>query len=53
MNVNLSNVAATNKTSVSEVGAKTSTEGSESKGFIETLAGVFADSLKVEVTDEN
>ncbi|ALR14928.1 flagellar hook-length control protein FliK [Vibrio natriegens] len=52
MNVNLSNVAATNKTSVSEVGAKTSTEGSESKGFIETLAGVFADSLKVEVTDE-
>ncbi|WP_329350634.1 flagellar hook-length control protein FliK [Vibrio natriegens] len=52
MNVNLSNVAATNKTSVSEVGAKTSTEGSESKGFMETLAGVFADSLKVEVTDE-
>ncbi len=52
MNVNLSNVAATNKTSVSEIGAKTSTEGSESKGFIETLAGVFADSLKVEVTDE-
>ncbi len=52
MNVNLSNVAATNKSSVSEVGAKTSTEGSESKGFIETLAGVFADSLKVEVTDE-
>ena len=52
MNVNLSNVAATNKTSVSEIGAKTSTEASESKGFIETLAGVFADSLKVEVTDE-
>ncbi|NVC93638.1 flagellar hook-length control protein FliK [Vibrio natriegens] len=52
MNVNLSNVAATNKTSVSEIGVKTSTEGSESKGFIETLAGVFADSLKVEVTDE-
>ncbi|UYI46324.1 flagellar hook-length control protein FliK [Vibrio natriegens] len=52
MNVNLSNVAATNKTSVSEIGTKTSTEGSESKGFIETFAGVFADSLKVEVTDE-
>ncbi|MBR9875714.1 MAG: flagellar hook-length control protein FliK [Vibrionaceae bacterium] len=52
MNVNLSNVVVTNKASVSETGAKTSTEGSESQGFIETLAGVFADSPKVEVTDE-
>ncbi|WP_321463905.1 flagellar hook-length control protein FliK [uncultured Vibrio sp.] len=52
MNVNLSNVAATTKLSVSESGAKASTESSENKGFFATLAGVFADSLKVEVTDE-
>ncbi|MBR9787904.1 MAG: flagellar hook-length control protein FliK [Vibrionaceae bacterium] len=51
MNVNLSNVAATNKTSVSESGATTSTERSESQGFFETLAGVFADSRKAEATD--
>ena len=52
MNVNLTNVAATNKISVSESGATTSTENSENEGFFATLAGVFADSHKVEVIDE-
>ncbi|MGP8307310.1 flagellar hook-length control protein FliK [Vibrio sp. YIC-376] len=46
MNVNLTNVSATSKASVSESGAKTSAEGSESKGFLETLAGVFTVSQK-------
>ncbi|EGQ9595085.1 flagellar hook-length control protein FliK [Vibrio parahaemolyticus] len=48
MNVNLSNVSATSKTSVSESSAKTPTESSESKGFFETLAGVFTGSQKAE-----
>nr|WP_319555123.1 flagellar hook-length control protein FliK [uncultured Vibrio sp.] len=52
MNVNLSNAAATTKLSVSESGAKASTESSENKGFFATLAGVFADSHNVEVIDE-
>lgn len=46
MNVNLSSVSATSKASVSESGAKTSAEGLESKGFLQTLAGVFTDSQK-------
>lgn len=33
MNVNLSNVSATSKTSVSESSAQAPTESSESKGF--------------------
>ncbi|EJB8444965.1 flagellar hook-length control protein FliK [Vibrio parahaemolyticus] len=48
MNVNLSNVSATNKTSTSESSAKAPTESSESKGFFETLAGVFTGSQKAE-----
>ncbi|HCG6608724.1 TPA: flagellar hook-length control protein FliK [Vibrio parahaemolyticus] len=48
MNVNLSNVSATSKTSVSESSAKAPTESSESKGFFETLAGVFTGSQKAE-----
>ncbi|HCE3194262.1 TPA: flagellar hook-length control protein FliK [Vibrio parahaemolyticus] len=48
MNVNLSNVSATSKTSVSESSAKAPTENSESKGFFETLAGVFTGSQKAE-----
>ncbi|HCG5275957.1 TPA: flagellar hook-length control protein FliK [Vibrio parahaemolyticus] len=48
MNVNLSNVSATNKTSASESSAKAPTESSESKGFFETLAGVFTGSQKAE-----
>ncbi|HHC6649574.1 TPA: flagellar hook-length control protein FliK [Vibrio parahaemolyticus] len=50
MNVNLSNVSATSKTSVSESSAKAPTESSESKGFFETLAGVFTGSQKAEKT---
>ncbi|EJM7846741.1 flagellar hook-length control protein FliK [Vibrio parahaemolyticus] len=48
MNVNLSNVSATSKTSVSESSAKAPTESSESKGFFETLTGVFTGSQKAE-----
>ncbi|MCF9122913.1 flagellar hook-length control protein FliK [Vibrio parahaemolyticus] len=48
MNVNLSNVSATNKTSTSESSAQAPTESSESKGFFETLAGVFTGSQKAE-----
>ncbi|TOB56372.1 flagellar hook-length control protein FliK [Vibrio parahaemolyticus] len=48
MNVNLSNVSATSKTSTSEYSAKAPTESSESKGFFETLAGVFTGSQKAE-----
>ncbi|ELA9068922.1 flagellar hook-length control protein FliK [Vibrio parahaemolyticus] len=48
MNVNLSNVSATSKTSTSESSAKAPTESSESKGFFETLAGVFTGSQKAE-----
>ncbi|ODX71012.1 flagellar hook-length control protein FliK [Vibrio parahaemolyticus] len=48
MNVNLSNVSATSKTSVSESSAKAPIESSESKGFFETLAGVFTGSQKAE-----
>ncbi|MDF4639721.1 flagellar hook-length control protein FliK [Vibrio parahaemolyticus] len=48
MNVNLSNVSATNKTSASESSAKAPTESSESKGFFETFAGVFTGSQKAE-----
>ncbi|EKH9210848.1 flagellar hook-length control protein FliK [Vibrio parahaemolyticus] len=48
MNVNLSNVSATSKTSVSESSAQAPTESSESKGFFETLAGVFTGSQKAE-----
>ena len=46
MNVNLTNVSATSKASVSVSGAKTSAEGSESQGFLETLSGAFTDSQK-------
>jgi flagellar hook-length control protein FliK len=49
MNVNLSNVSATSKATVSESGVKTPVEDSESKGFFETLVGVFADSQKNQV----
>lgn len=48
MNVNLSNVSATNKTSVSDSSNKVAAENPESKGFFETLAGVFTDSQKAE-----
>ncbi|EGR2890465.1 flagellar hook-length control protein FliK [Vibrio parahaemolyticus] len=48
MNVNLSNVSATSKTSTSESSAQAPTERSESKGFFETLAGVFTGSQKAE-----
>ncbi|MEF1326264.1 flagellar hook-length control protein FliK [Vibrio sp. M260121] len=48
MNVNLSNVSATNKTSVSDSSNKVDAENPESKGFFETLAGVFTDSQKAE-----
>ncbi|ELS9503555.1 flagellar hook-length control protein FliK [Vibrio parahaemolyticus] len=48
MNVNLSNVSATSKISVSESSAQAPTESSESKGFFETLAGVFTGSQKAE-----
>ncbi len=44
MNVNLSTVSTNNKTSLSESGTKGPAEGSESKGFFETLASVFTDS---------
>ncbi len=52
MNVNLSNVSATNKTSASESSAKAPTESSESKGFFETLAGVFTGSQKAEKAEK-
>ncbi|MDK9773992.1 flagellar hook-length control protein FliK [Vibrio sp. B181a] len=48
MNVNLSNVSATNKASVSDSSNKVDAENPESKGFFETLAGVFTDSQKNE-----
>ncbi|WP_404970061.1 flagellar hook-length control protein FliK [Vibrio campbellii] len=48
MNVNLSNVSATNKASVSDSLNKVDAENPESKGFFETLAGVFTDSQKNE-----
>lgn len=48
MNVNLSNVSATSKTSTSESSVQAPTESSESKGFFETLAGVFTGSQKAE-----
>ncbi|HHK8635294.1 TPA: flagellar hook-length control protein FliK [Vibrio parahaemolyticus] len=48
MNVNLSNVSATSKTSISESSGQAPTESSESKGFFETLAGVFTGSQKAE-----
>ena len=48
MNVNLSNVSATNKASVSDSSNKVDAENPESKGFFETLAGVFTDSQKAE-----
>ncbi|WP_045377437.1 flagellar hook-length control protein FliK [Vibrio campbellii] len=48
MNVNLSNVSATNKASVSDSSNKVDAENPESKGFFETLAGVFTDSQKTE-----
>ncbi|EIY7833922.1 flagellar hook-length control protein FliK [Vibrio parahaemolyticus] len=48
MNVNLSNVSATSKTSTSESSAQAPTKSSESKGFFETLAGVFTGSQKAE-----
>ncbi|HCG6121363.1 TPA: flagellar hook-length control protein FliK [Vibrio parahaemolyticus] len=48
MNVNLSNVSATSKTSTSESSAQAPTESSESKGFFETFAGVFTGSQKAE-----
>lgn len=48
MNVNLSNVSATNKASVSDSSNKVDAENPERKGFFETLAGVFTDSQKNE-----
>ena len=48
MNVNLSNVSATNKASVSDSSNKVDAENPESKGFFETLAGVLTDSQKAE-----
>ncbi|UTZ35330.1 flagellar hook-length control protein FliK [Vibrio campbellii] len=48
MNLNLSNVSATNKASVSDSSNKVDAEKPESKGFFETLAGVFTDSRKAE-----
>ncbi len=48
MNVNLSNVSATSKSSVSDASSKIDAENPESKGFFETLAGVFTDSQKAE-----
>ncbi len=52
MNLNLSNVSAGNKSSLPESGAKSLTENIESngnvesKGFLQTLAGVFSGSQK-------
>ncbi len=48
MNVNLSNVSATNKVSVTDSSSKVVEDNPESKGFFETLAGVFSDSQKAE-----
>ncbi|WP_407832371.1 flagellar hook-length control protein FliK [Vibrio rotiferianus] len=48
MNVNLSNVSATNKVSVTDSSSKVAEDNPESKGFFETLAGVFSDSQKAE-----
>ncbi len=46
MNLNLSNVSANSKTSLTESGTKVPTQESESKGFFNTLAGVFSGSQK-------
>ncbi|QOV29197.1 flagellar hook-length control protein FliK [Vibrio diabolicus] len=48
MNVNLSNVSATSKTSVSDSAAQAPTENAESKGFLETLTDAFSGSQKSE-----
>ncbi|MFB1068948.1 flagellar hook-length control protein FliK [Vibrio diabolicus] len=48
MNVNLSNVSATSKTSVSDSAAKAPTENAENKGFLETLTDAFSGSQKSE-----
>ncbi len=55
--MNVSNVSASNKTLLPESGVKAPEEGSESKGFFETLAGIFTGSQKgqakaVKLTDE-
>ncbi|MCA0934595.1 flagellar hook-length control protein FliK [Vibrio alginolyticus] len=47
--MNVSNVSAGNKTSLPESGTKTPEENSESKGFFETLAGIFTGSQKEQV----
>ena len=52
MNVNLSNVSATNKASVSDSSNKVDAENPESKGFFETLAGVLTDSQKAEKAEK-
>lgn len=46
--MNVSNATASNKTSLPESGTKTSTENSQSKGFLETLTGVFTGSQKAQ-----
>ncbi len=48
MNVNLSNVSATSKTSVSDSAAQAPTENAENKGFLETLRDAFSGSQKSE-----
>ncbi|MFH4358965.1 flagellar hook-length control protein FliK [Vibrio diabolicus] len=48
MNVNLSNVSATSKTSVSDSVAQAPTENAENKGFLETLTDAFSGSQKSE-----
>ncbi len=48
MNVNLSNVSATSKTSVSDSAAQAPTENAENKGFLETLTDAFSGSQKSE-----
>ncbi|MGR5235500.1 flagellar hook-length control protein FliK [Vibrio alfacsensis] len=53
MNVNLSNVSATNKTSSIESSSKAGAENTESKGFLETLAGVFTSSQKAEKAEKS
>ncbi len=55
--MNVSNVSASNKTLLPESGAKAPEERSESKGFFETLAGIFTGSQNehvkaVKPTDE-
>ncbi|MCS0022099.1 flagellar hook-length control protein FliK [Vibrio antiquarius] len=48
MNVNLSNVSATSKTSVSDSAAQAPTENAENKGFLEALTDAFSGSQKSE-----